>query len=383
MPPRPQLYMPPPPPFPIPGIPPLMYPPPPPPIGRMPIPPPPPPPNVSRVVRPVPTPTPPLTPEERELSVILEDKVTTVWVGKICPGVGDEAIKRLLEACGDVVNWRRLSDASGQPKGFGFCDFKNAHGALCALAVLNNLLLGDRQLQLKVDEKTQKYLEKYAAARKQWRRLQYQKQLQEKKVKETEQQVDEKSKETLVTGENSISSPPPQIQQPHQSEQLQQQQPPAPPIVDENTSTIIGSASSPILTANLPSATSQSEQNKIETSEAPKSQETVDREKVQTSPSSGVSKDEPKDFDEEERNELETLKKKILQIVEEYYKKYNIDPEEVKKRVEKELERGGQTSSNQSSESEQSAAKFPFTFLLKLELLFVLFTNQMNDCTLC
>jgi hypothetical protein len=48
---------------------------------------------------------PPLTSEERELSMILEDKITTVWVGKICPGVGDDAIKKLLEVINNNVNF--------------------------------------------------------------------------------------------------------------------------------------------------------------------------------------------------------------------------------------------------------------------------------------
>jgi hypothetical protein len=33
----------------------------------------------------------------RPANPALEDKLTTVWVGRITPGVGDDAIKKLLE----------------------------------------------------------------------------------------------------------------------------------------------------------------------------------------------------------------------------------------------------------------------------------------------
>jgi len=59
-----------------------------------------------------------------------------------------------------------VTDPSGQHKGFGFCDFRNADGGLRALRLLNGLRLGDRTLMLKVDEKTQSYIDDYEKRRK-------------------------------------------------------------------------------------------------------------------------------------------------------------------------------------------------------------------------
>lgn len=39
----------------------------------------------------------PKMPPPRPSNPALEDKLTTVWVGRITPGVGDDAIKKLLE----------------------------------------------------------------------------------------------------------------------------------------------------------------------------------------------------------------------------------------------------------------------------------------------
>jgi RNA-binding protein 25 len=109
----------------------------------------------------------PKMPPPRPANPALEDKLTTVWVGRITPGVGDDAIKKLLEKCGEVVSWKRLPDAAtGQLKTFGFADFKNAQGALRAVKLLSDLFLGDKNLQLKVDEKTQKYLDSYSTVKK-------------------------------------------------------------------------------------------------------------------------------------------------------------------------------------------------------------------------
>eukprot|EP01121_Diplochlamys_sp_Union-15-3_P015883 TRINITY_DN531_c0_g1_i2.p1 TRINITY_DN531_c0_g1~~TRINITY_DN531_c0_g1_i2.p1 ORF type:complete len:200 (-),score=31.69 TRINITY_DN531_c0_g1_i2:548-1147(-) len=91
-------------------------------------------------------PTPPLP--NTKLPPGLEDKNTTVYVGKICPAISDEFMKKLLEQNGGVAEWRRVIDPSGQPKGFGFCDFVNADGALRSLRLLNGLLLGDRELMV-------------------------------------------------------------------------------------------------------------------------------------------------------------------------------------------------------------------------------------------
>jgi len=97
----------------------------------------------------------------------LDNKVTTVWVGKISPVVEDETVKRLLESCGSVNSWARV-EANGQQKSFGFCFFANAEGALRAFRLLDNLLVGDENLKLKVDGKTETYLQLYDVKRKEF-----------------------------------------------------------------------------------------------------------------------------------------------------------------------------------------------------------------------
>jgi len=88
--------------------------------------------------------------------------MTTVYVGKIPPGVEDDFIRKLLEQCGRVSQWRRVSDpVTGKLKGFGFCDYESALGVLRALKILNSLKIDQNELLLKVDEKTQKYLDDY------------------------------------------------------------------------------------------------------------------------------------------------------------------------------------------------------------------------------
>lgn len=44
-------------------------------------------------------------------------KSTTVYVGKIAPTVDDGMVQRLLEACGPVKNWKRMTDPqTNEPK---------------------------------------------------------------------------------------------------------------------------------------------------------------------------------------------------------------------------------------------------------------------------
>eukprot|EP00026_Physarum_polycephalum_P003786 Phypoly_transcript_03800.p1 GENE.Phypoly_transcript_03800~~Phypoly_transcript_03800.p1 ORF type:complete len:653 (+),score=171.43 Phypoly_transcript_03800:39-1961(+) len=147
-PPNPFIQMPPMPP--MPAMPPMGMPMPP--MVPLPIPP-------HAKPTPVPTPT-PIVPKP----IVVEQ--TTVYVGKIPPTVEDEFIRKLLEFCGDVAFWRRVTDpTSGQLKGFAFCDFKSPEGVLRALRLLNGLEIDEHQLLLKVDDKNQKLLDAYIAKR--------------------------------------------------------------------------------------------------------------------------------------------------------------------------------------------------------------------------
>lgn len=96
----------------------------------------------------------------------------TLWVGKIAPGINDDTMRRVLQACcaADAqelslsVTWRRQLDVRrGVPMQFGFADFRNLEDAWRAMRILQALRLGDRELQLKADEKNQKMLDDHAA----------------------------------------------------------------------------------------------------------------------------------------------------------------------------------------------------------------------------
>jgi len=105
------------------------------------------------------------------------EQMTTVYVGKIPPGVEDDFVRKLLEQCGKITHWRRVADpVSGKLKGFGFCDFESPQGVLRALRILPNFKVEVQQLLLKVDEKTQKYLDEYTVRKQTMLRARLQKQ---------------------------------------------------------------------------------------------------------------------------------------------------------------------------------------------------------------
>ncbi|ORX96105.1 hypothetical protein K493DRAFT_282272 [Basidiobolus meristosporus CBS 931.73] len=108
------------------------------------------------------------------------DKLTTLFVGKIPQGIPDDWLEKILQTCGTVVKWNRLKDPSGNPKGFGFCEYADAEGILRALRVLGgegqdpesamnipSIAEGGipKKLLLKADDKTRQYLDQFEATR--------------------------------------------------------------------------------------------------------------------------------------------------------------------------------------------------------------------------
>ncbi|KAJ1481364.1 hypothetical protein T484DRAFT_1625826 [Baffinella frigidus] len=91
------------------------------------------------------------------------EKKTSLYVGKIPEGLEDESVKALLDNCGTVVSWKRVMDAeTKKPKGFGFCEYEKAEHVMRSLRILNGLKIGPAaELLLKVDSKTQAYLDDY------------------------------------------------------------------------------------------------------------------------------------------------------------------------------------------------------------------------------
>jgi len=103
-------------------------------------------------------------------------------------------MKKLLEQCGKVSQWRRVADpVSGKLKGFGFCDYETPEGVLRALRLLSSFTVASSELLLKVDEKTKKYLDDYSAKK----RAHLLKLQQVEAVETDEKKVDEAVKEIL------------------------------------------------------------------------------------------------------------------------------------------------------------------------------------------
>ncbi|CAO3650543.1 unnamed protein product [Mucor fragilis] len=65
-----------------------------------------------------------------------KDKLNTLFIGAIAAGVSDAWIETLLKTCGNLVQWKRTRDPSGNPKGFGFATYDDPDSVLCALRVL-------------------------------------------------------------------------------------------------------------------------------------------------------------------------------------------------------------------------------------------------------
>ncbi|CAG8723589.1 4098_t:CDS:10, partial [Acaulospora morrowiae] len=116
------------------------------------------------------------------------EKLTTLFIGGISPGVTDDWMEKVLkggtsQTCGALKSWKRVKDQSGNPKGFGFAEYLDADSVLRALRVLGGEGAGDdkkdkgvvlpaleegavgKKLIVRADENTRKYLDQYEASR--------------------------------------------------------------------------------------------------------------------------------------------------------------------------------------------------------------------------
>ncbi|WWC88177.1 uncharacterized protein L201_003082 [Kwoniella dendrophila CBS 6074] len=99
-------------------------------------------------------------------------KTTSVFVGSIAPGIDDNTLKDLLNACGPLHELKRVSGASGKPQAFGFAAYENPEVVLRCIRCLNGVELPDltpegrrdgkkKALVVKADQKTQEFLEEF------------------------------------------------------------------------------------------------------------------------------------------------------------------------------------------------------------------------------
>lgn len=71
-----------------------------------------------------------------------------VWVGKIPENVSDTFMLKLLETCGPVLSWKRVTDSKGKLNTFGICEYVSVESMLKCLRLLNNFPLDDSELQV-------------------------------------------------------------------------------------------------------------------------------------------------------------------------------------------------------------------------------------------
>lgn len=81
-----------------------------------------------------------------------------LYIGKIPKNVSDDFIERLLRCCGPILSWKRSTDASGEPKAFGFVEFENIESVFACLKIINNLPLMESRLLAKANDKTNQFL---------------------------------------------------------------------------------------------------------------------------------------------------------------------------------------------------------------------------------
>ncbi|WVR05586.1 hypothetical protein IAU60_002605 [Kwoniella sp. DSM 27419] len=100
-------------------------------------------------------------------------KTTSVFVGGIAPGIQDQTLQDLLNACGPLHELKRVVGASGKPQAFGFASYENPEVVLRCIRCLNGTELPDmtpegrregrpkKALVVKADQKTQEFLEEF------------------------------------------------------------------------------------------------------------------------------------------------------------------------------------------------------------------------------
>ncbi|KAF3941469.1 hypothetical protein ABW19_dt0209705 [Dactylella cylindrospora] len=67
----------------------------------------------------------------------IDEQIKSVFVGSLPPAFEDEWIERILKAAGPVRRWIRVSDESGNPRSFGFCEYETFDGVHAAVTAIH------------------------------------------------------------------------------------------------------------------------------------------------------------------------------------------------------------------------------------------------------
>ena len=94
------------------------------------------------------------------------DTIVTLFVYNIAPTLPDTFVRRVLDQCGNVTQWRRVSGVKNDPTDFGFVDFASPKDALCALRVIPQIKILDLQWQVRIDKNLQDDLDSFEQASK-------------------------------------------------------------------------------------------------------------------------------------------------------------------------------------------------------------------------
>ena len=89
-----------------------------------------------------------------------------IWVGKIPDGISETFMKKLLECCGQITSWRRVTNSSGKLNSFGFCEYSTVESILKCLRLLNGYPLLGSALQVKISSDTEEFLKKWRERKK-------------------------------------------------------------------------------------------------------------------------------------------------------------------------------------------------------------------------
>jgi RNA recognition motif-containing protein len=98
----------------------------------------------------------------------IDDESTIVWVGNVSRVIENDALKRLLECCGPLQEWKRPEN-KGVYATFGFATYASAEGALRAVRLMDGIRLGKEELKVKGDDEVTEYLNEFEQKVKEWK----------------------------------------------------------------------------------------------------------------------------------------------------------------------------------------------------------------------